>query len=49
MYAYGGTYLDADIVLRGPIDHLTNALSFEDGMVRCSLAHLVSKQTYIGF
>jgi hypothetical protein len=32
MYAYGGIYIDADIVLRQPILHLRNALSFEDGM-----------------
>lgn len=33
MYAYGGIYVDADIVLRSPITHLRNALSFEDGMM----------------
>lgn len=33
MYAYGGIYVDADIVLRSPITHLRNALSFEDGML----------------
>jgi hypothetical protein len=45
MYAYGGIYIDADIVLRQPISHLRNALSFEDGMCMASRASLV-KWTY---